>query len=162
MDMDNIYDFIVETIEGEQISLKKYEGMVMLIVNTASKCGFTYQYEGLQKLYERYRDKGFMILGFPCNQFLNQEPGDEEEIKNFCSLNYNVTFPMFKKIKVNGPDTIPLYKFLKNRTRGFLGRKKIPWNFTKFIVSKDGKQIKRFPPTKKPEELQKIIEDLLK
>ncbi|MFC2135509.1 glutathione peroxidase [Bacteroidota bacterium] len=156
----NLYDFEVSSINGEKITMSKYKDNVMLIVNTASKCGFTPQFDGLQKLYEKYSDKGFTILGFPCNQFKDQEPGNAEEIKNFCSLNYNVTFPMFAKIDVNGESADPLYKYLKNDAKGFLS-KKIKWNFTKFLVDREGNIVKRFSPSTEPAKIEKYITNLL-
>lgn len=155
----NIYDIEVKTIDGDKISLSKYQNKVMLIVNVASKCGFTGQYEGLQKLYEKYSKDGLAILGFPCNQFLSQEPGTEDEIKQFCSLNYGVTFDMFSKIDVNGENTHELYKFLKENSSGVFGTDVIKWNFTKFLVDKKGKVFKRYAPSTKPKELE---EDILK
>ena len=155
------YDFNAKTIDGEDKPLADYKGKVTLIVNTASKCGFTPQYEGLEALYKQYRDQGLVILGFPCDQFGHQEPGDEEEIKNFCSLTYDVSFPMFSKIEVNGDNAHPLYKYLKDEKRGLLGTGGIKWNFTKFLVDKDGQVVKRYAPTDKPESLAKDIEALL-
>ncbi len=156
-----IYDYTVKDINGKEISLSEYKGKTLLIVNVASKCGFTPQYKDLEVLYKNYKDKDFTVLGFPCNQFGAQEPGDEQEIKNFCSLNYDVTFPLFSKIDVNGKDTHPIYEYLKNAAPGVLGSKAVKWNFTKFLVSKDGQIIKRFAPTDKPldleNELKKII-----
>jgi glutathione peroxidase len=153
----SIYDFTVTTIDGQPESLEKYRGQVLLVVNVASKCGFTKQYEGLEKLYRQYREQGFSILGFPCNQFAEQEPGSEEEIKNFCTLTYDVTFPLFAKIDVNGSNTHLLYEYLKNEQPGLLGSKAIKWNFTKFLVDRDGKVQKRYAPTDTPE---KIGDDL--
>lgn len=155
-----IYDFEVSSIDGEKIPMSKYKGNVLLIVNTASKCGFTSQFEGLQKLYEKYSHKGFTILGFPCNQFKDQEPGNAEEIKNFCSLNYDVTFPMFAKIDVNGKSADPLYKHLKSKAKGFLSEN-IKWNFTKFLVDRDGNIVKRFSPATEPAKIEKYIINLL-
>lgn len=156
-----IYDFEVRTLEGKSVRLSEYAGKALLIVNTASKCGFTPQYEGLQKLYNDYKDSGFEILGFPCNQFGNQEPGNEKEIREFCDLNYGITFPIFEKVKVNGPQTSPLYKFLKKNARGFLGMKRIHWNFTKFLISPEGKVIKRFATSVKPESIRSHVESVL-
>jgi len=156
----SIYDFEVTTIDGKIISLSQYKGKILLIVNTASKCGFTPQYEGLQALYEKYSDKGFFVLGFPCNQFKEQEPGNAEEIKSFCSLNYNVTFPMFSKIDVNGDSTHPLYKHLKKAAKGFLSSD-VKWNFTKFLIDKKGKVIKRFSPATNPAKIEKHILKLI-
>jgi glutathione peroxidase len=155
-----IYKFKVQTITGEKARLGSYENQVMLIVNTASKCGFTPQYEGLEALYEKYKDQGFVVLGFPCNQFGSQEPGSESDIAEFCQLNYGVSFPMFAKIDVNGDDADPLFKYLKKSQKGILGSEKIKWNFTKFLVNRDGKVIARFAPTAKPKDLTKDIEAL--
>lgn len=157
----SLYDFEVKTIENQTIKLETYKGKVLLIVNVASKCGFTYQYEGLEKLYKTYKDKGLVVLGFPCNQFSNQEPGNEEEIKNFCSLTYDVTFPMFSKIDVNGEHAHPLYVYLKEKQSGFLGSESIKWNFTKFLVDKKGNVIDRFAPATNPESLEETIKGLL-
>lgn len=143
----SIYDFNVENIQGEQVSLETYKGKVILIVNVASKCGFTKQYDGLEALYETYKDQGFAILGFPCNQFKQQEPGSNEAIQEFCRLTYGVTFPMFAKIDVNGEEAHPLYQYLVKETDG----KKIPWNFTKFfLIGPDGKIVNRYHPMKRP------------
>lgn len=159
--MQSIYDFKVQTIDGKETTLTPYKGKVMLIVNVASKCGFTPQYDGLEALYKKYKEKGFVILGFPCNQFGSQEPGTEKEIQNFCRVNYGVTFPMFSKIKVNGDKTHPLYVYLKSEQPGILGTKSIKWNFTKFLVNKEGKVVERFGSSTKPKELEKDIEALL-
>jgi glutathione peroxidase len=150
----NIYDFEVKTIHGEIISMSSFKNKVLLIVNVASKCGFTNQYEGLERLYEKYKDQGLVILGFPCNQFMNQEPLSEEEIQSFCSLNYGVSFPMFAKIDVNGEQAHPLFKYLKEAQKGLLGIEAIKWNFTKFLVDKNGVVINRFAPATKPESLE--------
>ena len=158
--INKIYDFEVSSINGERIPMSKYKGNVMLIVNTASKCGFTPQFDGLQKLYDKYSNKGLTILGFPCNQFNNQEPGNAEEIKNFCSLNYNVTFPIFAKIDVNGDSADPLYKYLKSEGKGFLSDE-IKWNFTKFLIDRDGNIVKRFSPSTDPAKIEKYINKLL-
>jgi len=157
----DIYEFEVQTITGDKVQLGSYENQVMLIVNTASKCGFTPQYEGLETLYKKYQDQGFAVLGFPCNQFGGQEPGSESDIAEFCQLNYGVSFPMFAKIDVNGNDADPLFKYLKKSQKGILGSEKIKWNFTKFLVNRDGKVIARFAPTVKPQDLTKDIEALL-
>lgn len=157
----SIYDFSCKDIKGELKPMADFKGKVLLIVNTASKCGFTPQYEGLEKLYEQLKDKGLEVLGFPCNQFLGQEPGGESEIQNFCSTRYQVSFPMFSKIDVNGPYTDPLYQYLKNEAKGVLGTSKVKWNFTKFLVNKDGKVVKRFSSTTKPEDIGKELEALL-
>ena len=150
----SIYDFEVKTISGEVISMNAFKNKVLLIVNVASKCGFTEQYAGLENLYQTYKDKGLVILGFPCNQFMNQEPLNEEEIKSFCSLTYGVTFPMFAKIDVNGENAHPLYKYLKEAKKGLLGSEAIKWNFTKFLVDKNGTVINRYAPATKPESLE--------
>lgn len=157
----SIYDYQVKDINGNEISMSKYKGKVLLIVNVASKCGFTKQYKGLEQLYKTYKDKDFMVLGFPSNEFSNQEPGDEEEIKKFCSLTYDVNFDMFSKVEVNGENTTPLYEYLKKEKKGIFGSKKIKWNFTKFLVDKNGNVLKRYTPTKKPESLINDIEKLL-
>jgi len=158
----NVYDYKVEKIQGKEVSLEKYKGKVLLIVNTATKCGFTPQYEDLQKLYEEYKEQGFEILAFPCNQFGSQEPGDNEEIRSFCKLNYDVTFPIFDKVDVNGENTHPIYKYLKENVKGLLNSKDIKWNFTKFLVDKNGDVVKRFAPIKKPLKMKKDVEELLK
>lgn len=159
---ETVYDFTVTSIMGLPKSLADYKGKVVLIVNTASKCGFTPQFAGLQALYEKYRDRGFEILGFPCNQFMNQDPGTNEEIQNFCQVNYGVTFPMFAKIDVNGSDEHPLYEFLKKAAPGALGMKAIKWNFTKFLVDAQGNVVKRFEPNVEPADIASDIEALLK
>lgn len=158
----SIYDFNVKTIDGEEVSMSKYKGKVLLIVNVASKCGFTSQYEGLEKLFEKYKNENFMILGFPSNQFANQEPESNEKIKEFCSLTYDVKFDMFAKIDVNGENEAPLYKFLKSNQKGILGTENIKWNFTKFLVDKEGNIVDRFAPTSTPESIEKEIIKLLK
>ncbi len=157
----SIYNIEVKTIDGENIKLDKYKNKVMLIVNVASKCGFTYQYEGLEKLHEKYATKGLAVLGFPCNQFLAQEPGTLAEIKEFCSLTYGVKFDMFSKIDVNGENTHPLYKFLKENSSGLMGTDIIKWNFTKFLVDKKGNVVKRYAPSTKPKEIESDIKELL-
>ena len=139
-----IYDFSAKDIKGNEISLADYQGKVLLIVNTASKCGFTPQFEGLQNLHKELGDKGFEVLGFPCNQFLSQDPGDEDAISQFCSLNYGVSFPMFAKIEVNGEGTHPLFRFLKKEAKGLMGSEKVKWNFTKFLVDRKGTPLKRY------------------
>jgi glutathione peroxidase len=159
--MASIYDFSATTIDDKEQSLSAYRGKTLLIVNVASKCGFTPQYEGLEKLYRDDRERGLVVLGFPCDQFGHQEPGDADEIKNFCSLNYDVTFPMFAKIEVNGANTHPLYKFLKKEAKGLLGSEAIKWNFTKFLVDKSGNVVRRYAPTDKPESIGKDIEAML-
>jgi len=155
----NLYECNVTTIAGQTQTMETYRGQVLLIVNVASKCGFTSQYAGLEALYRRYRDKGFTILGFPCDQFGHQEPGNEAEIQSFCSLTYDVTFPLFTKIEVNGSETHPLYTYLKKARPGLLGSETIKWNFTKFLVNREGKVLKRYAPTDTPE---KIEDDLKK
>ena len=157
-----IYDFKVKNIDKEDVSLSEYKGKVLLIVNVASKCGYTPQYAGLQKLYEDYNDKGFVVLAFPCNQFAKQEPGSNEEIKEFCSTNYHVTFPLFDKIDVNGQNAHPLYKFLTASLPGLMGSKAIKWNFTKFLIDRNGVPYKRYAPAVKPDSLRADIEKLLK
>lgn len=157
----SIYDFSVKSAIGETQSLSQYKGKVLLIVNVASKCGFTPQYEGLEKLYTKYKDKGLMILGFPCNQFGAQEPGSNEEVQKFCKLTYGVTFPVMAKLDVNGDKADPLYVFLKSKAGGLLGTEAIKWNFTKFLISKDGNKIERFAPQTEPKDLEKHIEKLL-
>ncbi|MBB3869072.1 glutathione peroxidase [Parageobacillus toebii NBRC 107807] len=157
----SVYDFTVKTIRGEEQSLADYKGKVLLIVNTASKCGFTPQYKELQELYEQYRDRGFVVLGFPCNQFGHQEPGTEEEIEQFCQVNYGVTFPMFAKVDVNGENAHPLFQYLKEKAPGVLGTKAIKWNFTKFLVDRNGNVVARFASQTKPSELKNEIEELL-
>ncbi len=159
--MASVYDFTAETIDGQPAPLADYQGKVLLIVNTASKCGFTRQYAGLEELYRKYRDRGFVVLGFPCNQFGAQEPGDEEEIKSFCSLTYDVDFPLMRKIDVNGPAAHPLYVFLKEQKKGLLGTEGIKWNFTKFLVDRSGKVVDRYAPTDEPKSLEGAIEALL-
>jgi glutathione peroxidase len=157
----SVYDFAAETLDGKPAALADYRGQVLLIVNTASKCGFTPQYEGLEALYRKHKGKGFAVLGFPCNQFGAQEPGDAAEIANFCSLTYDVSFPMFAKIDVNGPQVHPLYAFLKKEKKGLLGSEGIKWNFTKFLIGRDGEVVERFAPTTKPEALESAVEKLL-
>lgn len=151
----------VETIKGEQKSLGDYQGKVLLIVNTASKCGFTPQFEGLQQLHQRYQGQGLEVLGFPCNQFMGQDPGSNDEISQFCHKNYGVDFPMFAKLEVNGSQAHPLFQYLKDQAPGLMGSKRIKWNFTKFLVNRKGEVIKRYPPTATPEELAGEIETLL-
>lgn len=159
--MGTVYDFSAKKLGGEETSLDSFRGQVLLIVNVASKCGFTPQYDGLEALYRKYAAKGFAVLGFPCNQFGAQEPGDAAEIAQFCSLTYDVTFPMFDKIDVNGSHTHPLYEFLKSEQKGVLGTEPIKWNFTKFLVDRQGQVVDRFAPTTKPSEVEKDIEKLL-
>jgi len=159
--MSDLYGIKVKAISGKESGLESYQGKVLLIVNTASKCGFTSQFAGLEDLYKQYKDQGLEILGFPCNQFLKQDPGSDSEISEFCSLNYGVTFPMFSKIEVNGDSTHPLYQLLKSEARGLLGSEKIKWNFTKFLVDKEGKVIKRYAPNLEPKEIAADIETYL-
>jgi glutathione peroxidase len=159
--MTDLTTIPVKASDGTTTDLSSHSGEVMLIVNVASKCGFTPQYEGLEALQKQYRGKGFTVLGFPCNQFGAQEPGDAEEIANFCKLTYDVDFPVFAKIDVNGDDAAPIYKYLKDEAPGLLGSKAIKWNFTKFLVDRAGKVVKRYAPRTKPEELTKDIEALL-
>ncbi len=159
--MADIYDFEVTKIDGNKTTMAQYEGKVLLIVNVASDCGFTYQYDGLEDLYKKYKDRGLVVLGFPCNQFASQEPASEKEIHNFCRVKFGVTFPMFSKIKVNGDDTHPLYAYLKSEKTGFLGTEFIKWNFTKFLVDRKGKVVKRFSSSTKPLSLELYIELLL-
>ncbi|NCP64219.1 MAG: glutathione peroxidase [Paraglaciecola sp.] len=158
---NSLFDYQVTLNNGENINLDQYKDKVLLIVNTASKCGFTPQYEGLQKLHADFKDQGLAVLGFPCDQFGHQEPGNDQEIQQFCSLTYNVDFPLFKKIEVNGPNTAPLYEYLKQAAPGLLGSKSIKWNFTKFLVNKQGKVVKRYAPTTKPEDIIDDIKALL-
>ncbi len=155
-----IYDIKASTLKGEEVSLDKYRGKVLIILNTASKCGFTGQYGGLEELYRKYREQGLEILGFPCNQFGNQEPGDATEIEEGCLVNYGVSFQMFDKIQVNGPDAHPLFKFLRKKLPGFLGSR-IKWNFTKFVVGRDGKPLKRFSPSTTPQKMESFIRRIL-
>jgi glutathione peroxidase len=159
--MTAITDIPVRTPEGTEITLAEHAGKVLLIVNVASKCGFTPQYEGLEALHRRYAGRGFEVLGFPCNQFGAQEPGDAAEIANFCSLTYDVTFPVFGKIDVNGPDAAPLYRFLKSAAPGLFGTEGIKWNFTKFLIDRDGKVVDRYAPQTKPEDIAGDIEKQL-
>jgi len=158
----SIYDIEVTTIEGRPQKLDAYRGKTLLIVNVASQCGFTPQYEGLEALYAQHRDKGFAVLGFPCNQFGHQEPGNEAEIQRFCSTTYNVTFPLFAKIDVNGGNAHPLYRHLKSEKKGLLGSEAIKWNFTKFLVGPDGAVLKRYAPTDTPQSIGADLESLLK
>ena len=159
--MTPIYDIEVQTIDGQTEKLAAFAGKVLLVVNVASRCGFTPQYEGLEALYRKYRERGLVVLGFPCDQFGHQEPGDEADIKNFCNLKYDVTFPLFAKTEVNGEGAHPLYKALKSEAKGLLGTQAIKWNFTKFLVDKSGKVVRRYAPTDKPADLAKDIEPLL-
>jgi len=159
--MTTIADFTVTTNRGEALDLKDKLGKVLLVVNTASKCGFTPQYDGLEKLYEDYADRGFEVLGFPCNQFGAQEPGNAEEIAEFCKVNFGVTFPLMAKVDVNGDDASPLFDWLKKEAPGLMGSKAIKWNFTKFLIDREGKVVRRYAPTDKPEAIAKDIEALL-
>jgi glutathione peroxidase len=156
-----IYEFSANKLSGEPVNLRDFTGKVLLIVNTASKCGFTPQYEGLESLYEKYRERGFEILGFPCNQFGQQEPGGADEIGAFCQRNYGVSFPMFEKIEVNGENTHPLYQHLKSSARGVLGSESIKWNFTKFLIGRDGRVVRRYAPLTRPLDIAVDIEKLL-
>lgn len=156
-----IYPITVKDIKGNDVAMETFKDKVMLIVNTASKCGFTPQYQALESLYQQYKDRGLVILGFPCNQFGKQEQGDDAEISQFCELNFGVTFPLFSKIEVNGANSHPLYQHLKQSAKGLLGSESIKWNFTKFLVDKQGHVIERYAPTTKPEELSATIEKLL-
>lgn len=158
--MTSAFDFTATDIDGNPVSLSDFRGDPLLIVNTASKCGFTPQYEGLEALHRKYSDRGLRVLGFPCDQFAHQEPGDAEEIKNFCSLTYDVTFPMFAKIEVNGSNAHPLFEWLRAQKSGILGGR-IKWNFTKFLVDRDGQVVGRFAPATKPEKLTGAIEQVL-
>jgi len=155
--MNSIYDMNVNSLSGESVDLSAWRGKVLLIVNTASKCGFTPQYKGLEALHQKYKDQGFEVLGFPCNQFGGQEPGNAEEIGAFCEKNYGVSFPLFEKIDVNGEHAHPLFTLLKKQAPGILGTEGIKWNFTKFLIGKDGKVIDRFAPTTSPKEIEKAI-----
>jgi glutathione peroxidase len=157
----SLYSFEAKTIQGKPTTLEPYAGKVLLVVNTASECGFTGQYAGLDELHRKYKDRGFAVLAFPCNQFGNQEPGDDAKIAEFCDLRFKATFPLFAKIEVNGPGAHPLFEHLKEEAPGLLGTKAIKWNFTKFLVGRDGKVMKRFAPSTKPVELEGAIETAL-
>lgn len=159
--MSDLYDIPLTTIDGQQTTLAPYRGKVLLIVNVASKCGFTPQYAGLEELYRKYKDRGLVVLGFPCNQFMWQEPGDGAAIQSFCSLKYNVTFPIFAKVSVNGRHAHPLYRHLKSAAPGFLWTRAVKWNFTKFLVDREGKVMRRFATATKPHKLAAHIEKLL-
>tara|TARA_Y100000588_G_scaffold65548_1_gene65492 strand:- start:1810 stop:2304 length:495 start_codon:yes stop_codon:yes gene_type:complete len=159
--MSDIYKFDCKNAQGEVVSLENYKNKILLIVNTASKCGFTPQYEGLNDLHLKFKDKDFSVLGFPCNQFGKQEPGTNEEIQEFCSVNFQIEFPVFEKIDVNGPTADPLYKYLCETKPGLLGSKNIKWNFTKFLVDQKGNVVSRFAPNTKPEDIEKEIEALI-
>lgn len=156
-----IADFTVTTNRGAELDLREKVGKVLLVVNTASRCGFTPQYDGLEKLYQDYKDQGFEVLGFPCNQFGAQEPGNAEEIEQFCKINFGVTFPLMAKIDVNGDNASPLFDWMKSERKGLMGTTAIKWNFTKFLIDRDGKVVKRYAPTDKPEAIAKDIEKLL-
>jgi glutathione peroxidase len=155
--MSTAYDFTAKTIDGAEQSLADYRGKALLVVNVASKCGFTPQYTGLEALHRKFKDRGFAVLGFPCDQFGHQEPGDENEIKKFCALNYDVSFPLYAKIEVNGDNAHPLYKWLKTEKAGILGTEAIKWNFTKFLIDRTGRVLKRFAPNDTPEKLAKDV-----
>jgi len=157
----NLYEITVTTINGQTQTLDGYRGQLMLIVNVASKCGFTSQYAGLESLYRRYRDKGFTVLGFPCDQFAHQEPGSEAEIQSFCSLTYDVTFPLFAKIEVNGSGAHPLYQHLKKAQPGFFGSEAIKWNFTKFLINREGQVLKRYAPSDTPEKIEDDLREMI-
>lgn len=159
--MTTIADFTVTTNRGEKLDLSEKKGSVLLIVNTASKCGFTPQYDGLEQLYQTYRERGLEIFGFPCNQFGAQEPGDADEIAEFCKLNYGVSFPLMEKIDVNGPEASPLYDWMKSEKKGLMGSTSIKWNFTKFLIDREGHVVKRYGPQDKPASIAKDIEKLL-
>ncbi len=158
--MNNFHQFEAKSLQGQEISMESYKGKVVLVVNTASKCGFTPQYEGLEKLYKKYKDKGFIVLGFPCNQFAKQEPGDEKSISEGCLINYGVTFPMFSKVDVNGESAHPIFKYLKAELKGTFGNK-VKWNFTKFLIDANGDPQERFSPTTKPKDIDKFVQKLL-
>lgn len=158
----SMYDIEVKTIKGVKKTLREYENNILLIVNTASNCGFTPQYKELQELYEKYRDQGFTVLGFPCNQFMGQEPGENNDIESFCEMNYGVNFPMFSKIDVNGENAHPLFVYLATNAPGLLGSKGIKWNFTKFLVDSKGEVIKRYAPNTSPKQIKPDIENLFK
>ncbi len=158
---DSIHNFKVKSINGSDISLQDYKDQVVLVVNTASECGFTKQYAGLESLYQANKEEGFSVLGFPCNQFGEQEKGDSQEISQFCELNFGVTFPLFEKVDVNGDSAAPLFKYLTSHAKGIFGSKRIKWNFTKFLVGKDGKVIKRYGSTTKPQAIEADIKKLL-
>ncbi|WNB16996.1 glutathione peroxidase [Marivirga arenosa] len=157
----SFYNYEAKRLNGENQSMKDYENKTVVVVNTASKCGLTPQYEGLENLYKKYKDDGLVILGFPCNQFANQESGDSEQIQEFCQLNYGVSFPMFEKIEVNGNNAHPIFKYLKTKLKGGLLGSAIKWNFTKFVIDKNGNPVKRFSPTTKPEKMEATIKKLL-
>ncbi|WP_342564660.1 glutathione peroxidase [Paenibacillus sp. FSL R7-0345] len=157
----SIYDYEANTLRGQEESLSKYKGKVLLVVNTASKCGFTPQYKGLQEVYDKFKDRGFEVLGFPSNQFASQEPGESEDIAEFCEINYGVTFPMYEKVDVKGDNAHPLFKYLSKEAPGVLGSKSVKWNFTKFLVDQDGRVLKRFAPSTTPDQIEADIAKLL-
>ena len=157
----SIYDFSANKLNGQKTDLKEFEGKTIIVVNTASKCGLTPQYEGLEELYNKYKDEGLVVLGFPCNQFGNQEKGTSEDIQEFCQVNYGVSFPVFEKINVNGKDAHPLFKYLKSKLSSWLFGSAIKWNFTKFVIDKNGKPVKRFAPTTKPEKMEAYVKEIL-
>ncbi|HEY8243537.1 MAG TPA: glutathione peroxidase [Casimicrobiaceae bacterium] len=159
--MASLYDITVDDIKGKPVKLSKYKGKVLLIVNTASECGFTPQYKGLEQLFQKLHGKGLEVLGFPCNQFGAQEPGDEKAIEQFCEINYGVTFPLFAKVDVNGDDASPLFKHLKSAKKGILGSEAIKWNFTKFLIDREGNVVERFAPKTEPKELEADVAKLL-
>lgn len=159
--MSDLYDIPLMTLDGQTITLDRYRGKTLLIVNVASQCGFTPQYKGLEALFRKYKDKGLVVLGFPCNQFGRQEPGSEADIRKFCDEHFGVTFPMFAKIEVNGPNAHPLYRHLTSKKRGFLGRRAIAWNFTKFLVSPNGDVVARYGARRKPEAIEKDVASLV-
>ena len=159
--MTTVADFTVTTNRGESLDLSTKQGKVLLVVNTASKCGFTPQYDGLEALYQQFKDKDFEVLGFPCNQFGAQEPGNADEIQEFCKVNFGVTFPLMKKIDVNGPDASPLYDWMKSEAKGLMGSKSVKWNFTKFLINREGEVVKRYGPQDTPASIAKDIEKLL-
>lgn len=160
--MDNIYDIPLTRIDGSQTSLAEYRNKVLLIVNTASHCGFTSQYAGLESLFRKYQDQGLVVLGFPCNQFGAQEPGDESQIASFCETKFDISFPMFSKVDVNGPHAHPLFVALKSKAKGVLGSEAIKWNFTKFLVNRDGEVVQRYAPLTKPEDIQAEVAELIR
>lgn len=157
-----IYDYEANNLAGKTVSLDQYKGKTIVVVNTASKCGLTPQYEGLEKLYQKYKNDGLVVLGFPCNQFGSQEKGSSDEISEFCQVNYGVSFPMFEKIEVNGNNAHPLFKYLKSELKGGIFGSRIKWNFTKFVINKEGAPVKRFAPTTKPEKMEQYISQLVK
>ncbi len=160
--MPSAYDFSATDIDGQERSLREFEGKALLIVNVASQCGFTPQYAGLEALWRKYREQGLVVLGFPCDQFGHQEPGDEAQIRSFCSLTYDVSFPLFAKIEVNGDNAHPLWRWLKRERPGLLGSEAIKWNFTKFLVGRDGRVVKRYAPTDTPEKIEKDLPAVLR